>query len=61
MNNMTEKPLAATPIKAARTSWLSAGWLPLIERYSLIWLSLLLLWYCHCCWAIFGSAWRANT
>lgn len=38
MNNMTEKPLAATPIKAART-----GWLVLIERYSLIWLSLLLL------------------
>lgn len=43
MNNMTEKPLAATPIKAARTGWRSAGWLPLIERYSLIWLSLLLL------------------
>ncbi|MCR8721632.1 urea ABC transporter permease subunit UrtC, partial [Pseudomonas syringae] len=43
MNNMTEKPLAATPIKAARAGWLSAGWLPLIERYSLIWLSLLLL------------------
>lgn len=43
MNNMTEKPLSATPVKAGRAGWLSAGWLPLIERYSLIWLSLLLL------------------
>ncbi|KTB59627.1 urea ABC transporter permease [Pseudomonas viridiflava ICMP 13104] len=43
MNNMTEKPLAGTQVKAGRPGWLSAGWLPLIERYSLIWLSLLLL------------------
>ncbi|EGH25475.1 branched-chain amino acid ABC transporter permease, partial [Pseudomonas amygdali pv. mori str. 301020] len=42
MNNMTEKPLAGTPVKAARPDWLSGGWLSLIERYSLIWLSLLL-------------------
>ncbi|KPX49095.1 urea ABC transporter permease subunit UrtC [Pseudomonas syringae pv. tagetis] len=43
MNDMTEKPPLRPQIAVSRPVRLNGGWLPLIERYSLIWLSLLLL------------------
>ncbi|WP_122446993.1 urea ABC transporter permease subunit UrtC [Pseudomonas viridiflava] len=43
MNDMTEKPPALPRTTTSSPSWLNGGWLELLERYSLIWLSVLLL------------------
>ena len=43
MNDMTEKPPALPRTTTSRPGWLNGGWLALLERYSLIWLSVLLL------------------
>lgn len=43
MNDMTETPLTRPSTSTPTTRWLRAGLLPLLERHSLAWLSLLLL------------------
>lgn len=43
MNNMTGIPLTRPKPAARGLRWFSSAWLPMIERHSLIWLSILLL------------------
>jgi urea transport system permease protein len=43
MNDMTETPLPRTSTSTPTTRWLRGALLSLIERHSLIWLSILLL------------------
>ncbi|TVT55062.1 MAG: urea ABC transporter permease subunit UrtC [Azoarcus sp. PHD] len=43
MNNVSPKTLSCPKAEPRVPGWLSKGWLPLIERHSLIWLSILLL------------------
>ncbi|MCF5424852.1 urea ABC transporter permease subunit UrtC, partial [Pseudomonas syringae] len=43
MNDMTEKPTLRPQASVSGAGKPAGGWLTLIERYSLIWLSLLLL------------------
>jgi len=43
MNNMTQVPLTHSESAARGSRWFRSVWLPMIERYSLIWLSILLL------------------
>lgn len=43
MNDTTHKPLQPPQAVAPVPRWFKAGWLPMIERHSLIWLAVLLL------------------
>ena len=43
MNDMTDKSATRPQAKEQVPRWFTGGWLPMIERYSLIWLTILLL------------------
>lgn len=61
MNDMTEKPTLRPQASVSGAGKPAGGWLTLIERYSLIWLSLLLLVTLPLILGIFASVWPANT